>query len=170
MIFKYSWEENRLLLSSNNYYLNTDSFSAPTAGYRNRTPGNENMRNKVDGTKNIKEIMTLWKPDHFLWNNYLIKGTQYQGFGKAPRGNLVGWVGIDLRPFSSYLKFLLGLILNENHFLGFQNYMPPSSPKVREGREERSRKTGKQAQRCMTQHISVHVFYTEEIDKSMWYV
>lgn len=45
------------------------------------------MRNKVDGTKNIKEVMILWKPDHFFFNNYLIKGTQYQGFGKTPRGN-----------------------------------------------------------------------------------
>lgn len=42
--------------------------------------------------------------------------------------NLVGWVGIDLRPFSSYVKFLLGLILNEKYFLGFQNYMPAQFP------------------------------------------
>lgn len=66
MIFKYSREENRLLSSSNNYHLNADLFSAPTEGYRNRIPGSEDRRNKVDGTKNIKEVMTLRKPDHFL--------------------------------------------------------------------------------------------------------
>lgn len=63
MIFKYSWEENRLSSSSNNYSHNADLFSAPTEGYRNRIPGNEARRNKVDGNQDYRgsnDPMETW--------------------------------------------------------------------------------------------------------------
>lgn len=49
MKFKYPWyKKNRLIISSNNYCFKTDQFTASTEGYRNRTPGNKDMGNKVE--------------------------------------------------------------------------------------------------------------------------